>query len=72
MNCFGGAKRPRLSAYLNGTSDDLDAALEDLSLEFASVANPYTGISSYADRGGNAASISVDEEVKYYNTLKTG
>lgn len=67
---LGGVKRPRLSAYLNGTSDDLDAALEDLSLEFASVANPYTGISSYADQGGNAASISVDEAAEILQHIR--
>ena len=54
---LGGVKRPRLSAYLNGTSDNLEGALEDMSLEFASVANPKTGITSYPNVGGNAASI---------------
>ena len=54
---LGGVKRPRLSAYLNGTSDDIEGALEDMSLEFASVANPKTGITSYPNVGGNAASI---------------
>ena len=73
---LGGVKRPRLSAYLNGTSDDLSAALEDLSLEFASVANPYTGITSYQNQGGNVASISVDAASEILqqlrNNLKTG
>jgi hypothetical protein len=54
---LGGVKRPRVSAYLNGTSNDLQSALEDMSLEFASVANPNTGITSYPGVGGNAASI---------------
>ena len=55
---LGGVKRPRLTAYLNGESNDLTAAAEDFSLEFASVANPRTGITSYPGVGGNAASIS--------------
>lgn len=67
---LGGVKRPRLSAYLNGTSDDLTAALEDLSLEFASVANPYTGITSYPNQGGNAASISVDAASEILQQLR--
>jgi hypothetical protein len=54
---LGGVKRPRLSAYLNGESNDLKGAAEDFSLEFASVANPNTGITSYPGVGGNAASI---------------
>ena len=52
-----GSKRPRLAAYLSGRSNNLDAALDDLALEWASVASA-TGVSAYADRGGNAASIS--------------
>lgn len=54
---LGGVKRPKITAYLNGTSNDLQGALEDMSLEFASVANPNTGITSYQGVGGNAASI---------------
>ena len=67
---LGGVKRPRLSAYLNGTSDNLQGALEDLSLEFASVANPYTGITSYPGVGNNAASISVNEASKVLQQLR--
>ena len=58
---IGGVKRPRLSAYLNGTSNDIKAAAEDFSLEFASAPNPYTGITSYPDVGGNAASMRLNE-----------
>jgi len=54
---LGGQKRPALSAYLNGTSDDLEAALAGLSLEWAAVANA-SGRSSYEGQAGNAASIS--------------
>ena len=58
---LGGVKRPRLSAYLNGTSNDIKAAAEDFSLEFASAPNPYTGITSYPGVGGNAASMRLNE-----------
>lgn len=58
---IGGVKRPRLSAYLNGTSNDIKAAAEDFSLEFASAPNPYTGITSYPSVGGNAASMRLNE-----------
>ena len=57
---LGGVKRPRLSAYLNYESNDLKAAAEDFSLEFASAPNPYTGITSYPNVGNNAASMSLD------------
>ena len=56
-----GTKRPRLAAYLNGTSDDLNAAHEDLSLEWASVQGP-SGIGAYdGDSAGNFAHTSGDE-----------
>lgn len=58
---LGGVKRPRLSAYLNGTSDNRKAAAEDFSLEFASAPNPNTGITSYPNVGNNASSMSLDE-----------
>lgn len=67
---LGGVKRPRLSAYLNGTSDDLNAALEDISLEFASVANPNTGITSYPNVGDNAASITSNEMAEVLQRLR--
>lgn len=57
---LGGVKRPRLSAYLNYESNDLKAAAEDFSLEFASAPNPNTGITSYPNVGNNAASMSLD------------
>ena len=55
-----GTKRPRLAAYLNGTSDDLNAAHEDLSLEWASVQGP-SGRGAYdGDSAGNFAHTSGD------------
>jgi len=52
-----GTKRPRLAAYLSGKTNNVDAALDDLALEWASVASA-SGSSAYAGVGGNAASIS--------------
>ena len=55
-----GTKRPRLAAYLNGSSDDLNAAHEDLSLEWASVQGP-SGRGAYdGDSAGNYAHTSGD------------
>jgi len=51
-----GSKRPRLAAYMKGKSNDLDAALDDLALEWASVATRGGG-TAYPGQGGNAASI---------------
>ena len=56
----GGVKRPNLAAYLNGTSDDLGAALTDLSNEWAAIASA-SGKSAYEGIAGNAASISRNE-----------
>ena len=55
----GGTKRPALTAYLNGQSNDLEAALVDLANEWAAVATAG-GSSAYAGIGGNAASIGYD------------
>lgn len=52
-----GTKRPKLADYLNGRSNNLDGALDDLALEWASVKN-RDGRSAYAGVGNNAASIS--------------
>ena len=56
----GGVKRPNLAAYLNGTSNDLGAALDDLSKEWAAIASK-SGKSAYEGIAGNAASISRNE-----------
>ena len=53
----GGKKRPDLTAYLLGESDDLDAAHEDLALEFAVIQGP-DGKGRYdKDKSGNLARI---------------
>jgi muramidase (phage lysozyme) len=52
-----GSKRPRLAAYLKGQSNDLNAAADDLALEWASVSTRGGG-TAYAGIGNNAASIS--------------
>ncbi len=56
----GGEKRPNLTAYLLGESDDLDAAHEDLALEFAVIQGP-DGKGRYDDdKSGNIARIKPD------------
>ena len=53
----GGKKRPDLTAYLLGKSDDLNAAHEDLALEFAAIQGP-DGKGRYDDdKSGNVARI---------------
>ena len=59
--CWGmllsGRKRPSLAAYLTGQSDDLNAAHEDLALEFAAIQGP-DGKGMYDnDKAGNYARI---------------
>ena len=54
---LSGRKRPALSAYLLGQSDDLQAAHEDLALEFAAIQGP-DGKGMYDnDKAGNYATI---------------
>lgn len=56
------AKKSRgaIEQYIKGQSNNVNTALHQLSLEFASIANPFTGKSSYdKDKAGNSASISV-------------
>ena len=54
---LSGRKRPSLAAYLTGQSDDLNAAHEDLALEFAAIQGP-DGKGMYDnDKAGNYATI---------------
>ena len=54
---LSGRKRPALSAYLLGQSNDLQAAHEDLALEFAAIQGP-DGKGMYDnDKAGNYATI---------------
>ena len=54
---LSGRKRPSLAAYLTGQSDDLNAAHEDLALEFAAIQGP-DGKGMYDnDNAGNYATI---------------
>ena len=58
---LGGQKRPRLTNYLTGRSNDLNAALTDISLEWASVTGAG-GVGAYdGDSAGNKASVSVSD-----------
>ena len=52
-------KRPEVGAFLDGKSDDMNAALIGMSKEFASWPDPSTGKSRYGS--GNKAQFSVEE-----------
>jgi len=49
-----GTKRPKLAAYIKGESDDINAAMLQFAQEFASVPDPNTGRSFYANKGNKA------------------
>ena len=51
-------KRPEVGAYIRGESDNQAKAIERLAWEFASVADPFTGLSKHGAVGNNKASIS--------------
>lgn len=53
-----GGKRPRLAAFLRGESNDINAAHQELAMEWAGVAGP-NGRGYYdGDKAGNKASVS--------------
>ena len=56
----GGTKRPDLSAYVTGQSDDIDAALQDLANEWAAVSTE-AGNSAYDGIAGNASNIPTED-----------
>lgn len=70
-NGLVGSVRKKVDAYIKGVSDDRDAAILELSQEFASVGIPYDmtingktlkrGESYYSGKGGNIAHNSPDE-----------
>jgi hypothetical protein len=51
-------KRPEVGAYIRGESNDQIKAIDGLAWEFASVADPNTGLSKHGNVGNNKASIS--------------
>lgn len=51
-------KRPEVGAYIRGESTDQIKAIDGLAGEFASVADPNTGLSKHGAVGNNKASIS--------------
>jgi hypothetical protein len=59
---LAGSKRPALSAYLSGESNDIMAAMIDAAKEWRGLPDPRTG-KTYADKGavGNKANVSVEE-----------
>jgi hypothetical protein len=58
-----GSKRPTLADYLRGKTNDVNQALDDLALEWASVATRGGG-TAYPNQGGNRASIGRDKARK--------
>jgi murein DD-endopeptidase MepM/ murein hydrolase activator NlpD len=58
-----GSKRPRLADYLRGKNNNLEAAADDLALEWASVAT-RSGGTAYPGVGNNAASIGRDKAMR--------
>jgi len=64
-----GSKRPTLAAYLRGKSNNVDQALDDLALEWASVATRGGG-TAYPNQGGNRASISRDKARKVLEQVR--
>lgn len=53
-------KRPDIRDYITGKTDNLKAAQKAGALEWASVADPDTGLSAYGNVGNNKASIAAD------------
>lgn len=64
-----GSKRPALADYLRGKSNNVDQALDDLALEWASVATRGGG-TAYPNQGGNRASIGRDKARKVLEQAK--
>ena len=65
-----GSKRSEIADYVTGKSTDIHAALSGLSKEWASVADPDTGLSHYGKVGHNKASISVAEATQALNDAR--
>jgi hypothetical protein len=58
---LGGEKRPLLSAYLKGQSNDAAGALRELSQEWAAIRGPGGAGAYDGDSAGNMASVSVGD-----------
>ena len=67
-----GSKRSEIADYVTGKSTDLHAALSAMAKEWASVADPDTGLSHYGGVGHNKASISVAEATQALNAARAG
>lgn len=63
-------KRPRFRDYIQGTSNDLNGALEDGALEFASIKRP-SGVGAHDKVGGNNATLSANDFAGYINQART-
>jgi hypothetical protein len=63
-------QRPDLSAYLQGRSNDLNAAMLDMAMEWASIPDPRTGNSYHGS--GNRAQHTVAEVSAALQSARTG
>lgn len=65
-------KRRAIGDFISGRSNDIRAAINAASLEWASVADPATGKSHYAGVGNNSASISADDMARALRASRSG
>jgi hypothetical protein len=63
-------KRKKIADYISGKSNDANAAILDMSKEWASVANPNTGKSYYAGVGNNRSSINANQALASLNAAR--
>jgi len=56
-------KRPKVGAFLRGESNDLKGAMKELSLEFASIPDPDTGMSAYGSGNRTAHTVAQVEQI---------
>lgn len=77
---LAGSRRRDMKKYITGKSNNKNKAIFSASKEWASIANPRTGKSYYAGKGGNKAHISAkkmgdgldDARAKYNQNIKLG
>lgn len=62
-------KRPKVGAFLRGESNDLRGAMKALSLEFASIPDPDTGMSAHGS--GNRAAHTVAQVEQILKSSRT-
>jgi hypothetical protein len=65
-------KRKAIGDFISGKSDDVKAAIQAASLEWASVADPITGKSHYSGVANNVASISAGDMARALQSSRVG